>query len=826
MKRITLFGTLCLMVFSSFAADYSISFTASGVSSAIDNVVVQNLTKGTEVSVPGGNVLNLVKDISSVESIKNSSESIQITSNNATNKLSLKFSAEADGSYVITAYNMQGVKICSLSENLREGMNSFDLSFPSGVFLIGIRGNGKFYSTSFISQSISNSIPKIEYKSNYSQGNIQKIKSVSNSTDFLFEDGDVLIFKGNSGNYCTLVSDIPTASKTINFEFVECKDAAGKHYAVTKIGNQTWMAENLAYLPQVASSVSVGSEDSGNEEKPFYYINDLTKYGVLYNWHAALTAAPQGWHLPSDNEWTVLNNYLGGWSVSGGKLKSTSGWNNPNTGASNSSCFSALPGGFRNADSFAYKGELSIWWSSTEHNISHSKSVDIFYNSGILNNLNSYKYYGLNVRCIKDNQIIDPTILVLKLISGDNQQSRPGTTLASPIVLQVLDNQGSPVIGYPVNFNCNSGSISPSLVFTDAFGKATINWTIGTTTGEVTLQAYLKNSFDEPIESSIVTIKATCQLADLTIITTPVSIIDKTSIQTGGTLTYNEESATLIQRGVCWNSTGNPSTSDNTIDSRSERENSSDNNSFISIINGLTKGVTYFARAYVVYYDKNMNIIVDYGETFSFATCDCDKRFGTYTDPRDGHTYKTIKIGTQTWMAENLSYLPVPASNPNINSCNSENEGKPFYYVYNSENGVLYNWYAALTAPPPGWQLPKSNDWRLLQHYLGDVFFCEEKMRSTVGWGTTINEKTNSSCFSALPEGICGNNGFDGIGTHAFWWASEEVSTTDQSCCFSLSSMITSFNGVWQYDPSNLSSNINDTRKKCLGLSIRCIRND
>lgn len=92
--------------------------------------MVQNLTKGTEVSVLG-DVLNLVKDISSVESIKNSSESIQITSNNATNKLSLKFSAEADGSYVITAYNMQGVKICSLSENLREGMNSFDLSFPS-----------------------------------------------------------------------------------------------------------------------------------------------------------------------------------------------------------------------------------------------------------------------------------------------------------------------------------------------------------------------------------------------------------------------------------------------------------------------------------------------------------------------------------------------------------------------------------------------------------------------------------------------------------------------------------------------------------------------
>lgn len=786
MKRITLFGTLCLMVFSSFAADYSISFTASGVSSAIDNVVVQNLTKGTEVSVPGGNVLNLVKDISSVESIKNSSESIQITSNNATNKLSLKFSAEADGSYVITAYNMQGVKICSLSENLREGMNSFDLSFPSGVFLIGIRGNGKFYSTSFISQSISNSIPKIEYKSNYSQGNIQKVKSVSNSTDFLFEDGDVLIFKGNSGNYCTLVSDIPTASKTINFEFVECKDAAGKHYAVTKIGNQTWMAENLAYLPQVASSVSVGSEDSGNEEKPFYYINDLTKYGVLYNWHAALTAAPQGWHLPSDNEWTVLNNYLGGWSVSGGKLKSTSGWNNPNTGASNSSCFSALPGGFRNADSFAYKGELGIWWSSTEYNAIHSKSVDIFYNSEILNNLNSYKYYGLNVRCIKDNQIIDPTILVLKLISGDNQNGRPCATLVNPIVLQVLDDQGYPVIGYPVNFIYNSGSISPSLVFTDASGKATVNWTLGTTTGEVALQAFLKNSFDEPIESSMITIKATCQYNLPTISTIDVGNVTDTTVTCRGNIT-DDGGLNVTARGVCWNTTGNPTITDNHTDA------GLGTSIFTSTLTGLSPQTKYYVRAYAT-----NDLGTAYGGILSFTTkaCDCNKKLGVFTDPRDGHVYKTIQIGNQTWMAENLAYLPKidPIDGTNIpNYCvygyNGTSVSEAKATLNYSTYGVLYSRYTIydgsnenFRAAPLGWHIPSGLEWMTLCYYLENdsslnANLVGAKLKATTEWNTPNYGATNSSCFSALPGGsyFHPSSNFYELGNVGYYWCSYGV---------------------------------------------------
>jgi uncharacterized protein (TIGR02145 family) len=137
--------------------------------------------------------------------------------------------------------------------------------------------------------------------------------------------------------------------------FIDNRD--GKSYKYIQIGTQVWMAENLAWLP------SVSPPDVGSFTAPFYYVYDCrgisvsaakatgnySVYGVLYNWMAALTACPAGWHLPSDTEWTILPDFLGGESVAGGKMKEkgTSHWWNPNSGASNESCFSGLPGSQR-----------------------------------------------------------------------------------------------------------------------------------------------------------------------------------------------------------------------------------------------------------------------------------------------------------------------------------------------------------------------------------------------------------------------------------------------------------------------------------------------
>ena len=172
------------------------------------------------------------------------------------------------------------------------------------------------------------------------------------------------------------------------------------------------MAKNLAYLP----SVSPPTSESGSS--PLYYVynyhgtnvadakatSNYQTYGVLYNWSAALSACPPGWHLPSDAEWTTLTDYLGGEDVAGGKMKEagTSHWVSPNVGATNESGFTALPGGERyRSDAFEDIGALGYWWSSSEFLAGNADYRR-------LNNSNSKVYSnatignGFSVRCIRD----------------------------------------------------------------------------------------------------------------------------------------------------------------------------------------------------------------------------------------------------------------------------------------------------------------------------------------------------------------------------------------------------------------------------------------
>ena len=191
----------------------------------------------------------------------------------------------------------------------------------------------------------------------------------------------------------------------------------GQTYNTVQIGEQCWMAENLAYLPEVSPS------SQGYWDYPFYYVynyqgSDVTvakatinyqTYGVLYNWPASLDACPEGWHLPSDTEWTVLTDYLGGEDVAGGKMKETgtAHWNFPNTGATNSSGFTALPGGWREDGwAFCYVGYNVGFWSSTESSTSGAWYRDLRYNNGSAIRGASSMDFGFSVRCVRDLQTI------------------------------------------------------------------------------------------------------------------------------------------------------------------------------------------------------------------------------------------------------------------------------------------------------------------------------------------------------------------------------------------------------------------------------------
>lgn len=153
------------------------------------------------------------------------------------------------------------------------------------------------------------------------------------------------------------------------------------------------MAENLAYK---ASSGCWAYHDS---------ISYVAKYGYLYNWETAKTVCPTGWHLPTDAEWTTLTTYLGYESVAGDKLKETGTihWQSPNTGATNETGFSALPGGNRGNDgTFGSVGNFGHWWSSTESNTGFAWGRSMFYRYSSMDRHSSSKVGGSSVRCLRD----------------------------------------------------------------------------------------------------------------------------------------------------------------------------------------------------------------------------------------------------------------------------------------------------------------------------------------------------------------------------------------------------------------------------------------
>ena len=194
---------------------------------------------------------------------------------------------------------------------------------------------------------------------------------------------------------------------------ISCGDAInheGYDYSTVQIGDQCWFSENCRYLP----SVSPSSE--GSETDPYYYVygyeetdvaaaQDTTNYetyGVLYNWPAVMTEGicPSGWHIPSDGEFTELTDFLGGESVAGDAMKSTSGWNNDGNG-SNSSGFNGLPGGYCVSGGFEFNGYIGHWWSASESG-SDSWKLSLLYDEDYVSQYYSNRDYGFSARCVRD----------------------------------------------------------------------------------------------------------------------------------------------------------------------------------------------------------------------------------------------------------------------------------------------------------------------------------------------------------------------------------------------------------------------------------------
>ncbi|MEX2485435.1 MAG: fibrobacter succinogenes major paralogous domain-containing protein [Brumimicrobium sp.] len=192
-------------------------------------------------------------------------------------------------------------------------------------------------------------------------------------------------------------------------------DQNGNTFKTVKIGDQLWMAENLNVdkfrngdpIPEASSDEDWQKACEEGNSAWCYYDNDPDngkRYGKLYNWHAVNDPrglAPKGWHIPTDEEWLELTDHLGGENIAGHKMKNDKDWREKMDG-SNSSGFTALPGGYRHENnSFNDMFNSASWWSSTnEHGYIWFRGVH--YYGRDVGRGNTTDSEGMSVRCVKD----------------------------------------------------------------------------------------------------------------------------------------------------------------------------------------------------------------------------------------------------------------------------------------------------------------------------------------------------------------------------------------------------------------------------------------
>jgi uncharacterized protein (TIGR02145 family) len=245
----------------------------------------------------------------------------------------------------------------------------------------------------------------------------------------LFKDGEPfsgdynnLINKPDLAVYATnayvneLERRIAELEKNLQNSGLIVEDGDGNVYSTIKIGNQTWITENLKTtkymngdpIPNVTNTTEWVKLKAGAY---CWYNNDAEAYkdtyGALYNWYTVIDQrkiCPTGWHVPNYNEWISLRSYLGNINEAGGKLKEfgTIHWESPNTGATNETGFTALPGGIFNGSQFLNIGRYGYWWNTSS--ISNSARFTVIsFNSSALQFSNTSMNLGLSVRCLKDN---------------------------------------------------------------------------------------------------------------------------------------------------------------------------------------------------------------------------------------------------------------------------------------------------------------------------------------------------------------------------------------------------------------------------------------
>lgn len=404
MKNFTL-AIICVFIGTILSAqDYEISFTAEGESSTIDSILVENITQGTSLSMPGSSVLHLIGNLDA-EIYKSGETKLSIYPNPMFEETKIRFNNPVSGDVSIKIYDIIGRLVISNFQELLHGEHIFKLSgLGQGTYILQIISGRSVISAKLISRSTRGSKPAITYMSDKQP--VERNKLITNNKNLVqmqYNPGDILNITCFSDIFITVLSHIAINNQVLAVKFISCVDADGNPHAIVEIGDQIWMAENLKYLPEVFPP------DDKSEGEPRYYVygyngtnvaeakaSDYYKmYGVLYNWTGASAGSqssnenpsgvqgvcPEGWHLPSDLEWQQLEIYLGMNPDDGPLFGSNRGTNEASKLAGehdlwtsgelindqwfSSTAFKAIPAGANFDIGFSGSGIIATWHSAT-----------------------------------------------------------------------------------------------------------------------------------------------------------------------------------------------------------------------------------------------------------------------------------------------------------------------------------------------------------------------------------------------------------------------------------------------------------------------------
>jgi uncharacterized protein (TIGR02145 family) len=435
MSKSTLF---ILFLFNSIilsGQNLSMTFSAAGAAEKVDSVKAANLRTNESVTLPGNETLVLnantgTDDLPGLNTLGN------VFPNPFSGKTTIIVSVQNTQTVTLAVHNLAGQVISRTKTALQAGNQSFRLSLSkAGIYMVSLTTDKGTSGFKIICKETTGFGDWIQYTGPV-EGEVH-MPSLKNTTIYSlgYSYGDIILYRNTSGIYTTIITDSPTESKNYEVEFAACTDPDGKSYAIVKVGTQTWMAENLAFLPAVSHVVK------GSDSLKHYYVYDYDDslvgpakntgnykiYGVLYNWPAAMNAegkhspfagrnqavCPAGWHMPGDEEWKTLEMalgmsqydadtvYLRGSGEVGKKLKSSLGWINDGNG-SNFSGFTALPGGYRNTHGdFRSIDNYALYWTATlSDTLAYYRSLN-FNDNGVYR-IPTLKSHGFSVRCVRD----------------------------------------------------------------------------------------------------------------------------------------------------------------------------------------------------------------------------------------------------------------------------------------------------------------------------------------------------------------------------------------------------------------------------------------